>query len=372
MIYFDNASTTKTSEIVNNEIALALEKDYFNPSSLHTFGFEVSEKIQKARKDILNAIGGSGYGLVFTGSATEANNMALIQCRRGKILVGAGEHPSVLEKAKQLKNEGRDVEFVGLDKTGCVDIEALKKMLSADVGLVSVQYVSNETGAINNIGKIVELVKRANPRALVHVDMVQALGKIPVDLGALGVDMASFSGHKIHGPKGIGALAFASKMKLQPLVFGGGQEFGMRSGTENVPYILAFRTAVVNAVLNQKQAFDNAAYVKSRLIDGFNKAGLKFAVHGNGSPFVLSVSFDGVRGETLMHALEEFGIVVSTGSACSSKKVGNHTLEAMGQSKDEILENVRISFAHEKFDDKQIDEAIARICQCVLKLRIEK
>ena len=193
--------------------------------------------------------------------------------------------------------------------------------------------------------------------------MVQALGKIPVKISAIGVDMASISAHKICGPKGIGALVFSKKIKVKPIIFGGGQENGLRSGTENVPQILAFACAVKTAVQNQKTTYLNSLHMRNYLIDGFKKSGLKFDVHGNGSPFVLSVSFEKIRGETLMHALEQDGILISTGSACSSKKAGNTTLSAMGVGIDEIMGNVRISFG----SNVVLDEDLAYVVDCFKK-----
>ena len=372
MIYFDNASTTKTTHEVNDVILSSLENDFYNPSSLHTPGLEVRKKIEKTRAHILELLDGSEFGLVITGSATEANNMALAQSTRGKILVGAGEHPSVLEKAKQMKAAGRDVEFIPLNSNGEVDLLAFEDMLSSDVTLVSVQMVSNETGAVNDIAKIAEMVHKKCPRAFVHSDLVQAVGKIDVSLDSLGVDFASISAHKIHGPKGIGAFAFKKSKRVLPLIVGGGQEMGLRSGTENVPQILGFEKALEFAVSDLERASKAATDINNALIAAFKKAGLVFHVNGNGSPFVLSVGFDGVRGETLMHALETDGILVSTGSACSSKKVGNHTLEAMGQTKDQILENIRISFGHDKVSDEDVKFVAEAIIKNVKSLRKEK
>ena len=369
MIYLDNASTTKTSSEVNQIIANALENDYFNPSALHTQGFSVGQKIKKARNSILNDIKAAGYSLIFTGSATEANNMALAQSSRGKILVGAGEHPSVREKAKEMTQNGREVEFLPLNNQGEVDLAEFKRKMTADVTFVSVQMVSNETGAINNIKEICKIAKSVNPKTIVHSDMVQALGKIPVNLKDLNIDMVSLSAHKISGPKGIGALVFKQSLHPKPIIFGGGQENGLRSGTENVPQILAFKEAVSNAVAMQKEAYQNALNARNYLIEGFKQNNLEFTIHGNGSPFVLSLSFAGLRGETLMHALEQDEILISTGSACSSKKIGNVTLEAMGCTKDDVLGNVRISFGQEKFDDQSLNTVINAITKRVCELK---
>jgi len=372
MIYLDNASTTKTSDIVNKTIACALENDYFNPSSLHTQGFDVHKKIESARKKMLSCFGLSFYDLVFTGSATEANNLALSQATRGKILVGAGEHPSVLEKAKALKAEGCDVCFLPLDNNGCVDVEEFKKQMTKDVSLVSVQLVSNETGAVNDIALLSKIAKLANPKVIFHSDMVQGFGKVACKLNSFGADLISLSAHKICGPKGIGALVFLKSIKLKPIIWGGGQENGVRSGTENVPQILAFCEAALFASENQKHFAEKASKTKSALIDLFKENNIEFIVHGNGSPFILSVSFAGVRGETLMHALEGDGILVSTGSACSSKKAGNKTLEAMGVQLDEIMGNVRVSFGFEELSNEQIEYVADCFAKRIGELKIDK
>lgn len=369
MIYFDNASTTKTLVAVNEVMQKALEESYFNPSSLHTPGFKVRQKVEMARKHMLHLLNASDYNMVFTGSATEANNLALAQVRRGKVVIGGGEHPSVLETAKNLEAKGFIVEYVKLNNSGMVDENDLKEALTPDVSLVSVQLVSNETGAINNIKELVRITRRYAPRALFHSDMVQAVGKIDVDISYLGVDMASISAHKLHGPKGIGALIYKKSLKPIPLVFGGGQEMGIRSGTENVPQILAFETALEHCIKDREEAFNHAKHIKSKLLDMFINSGLTFKVHGLGSPFILSVSFDGIRGESLMHALEEDQILIATGSACSSKKVGNTTLESMGLKKKEILGNVRISFGHEMVPDQDIEKAARCIITNVKKLK---
>ena len=373
MIYLDNASTTKTSEIVNKTIVDALYEDYYNPSALHTPGFLVHKKLEEARTKIVTDLGLSkGYDLIFTGSATEANNLALMQVTRGKILIGAGEHPSVIEKAKALKNEGKEVVFLPLDKNGCVDTNEFKKLMTSDVSLVSVQLVSNETGAINDIATLSKIAKSVNPRVVIHSDMVQGFGKVAIKLGTFGADLISLSGHKICGPKGIGALLYSKSIKLRPVIFGGGQEKGVRSGTENVPYILSFAAAIENAAKVWQDAGTMAAKQKQLLIDGFKKYSLEFVVHGDGSPFILSVSFDGVRGETLMHALEQDGIIISTGSACSSKKAGNRTLEEMGVPLYEISGNVRISFGYNQITDDEIEFCVKMIAKRVNELKIVK
>ena len=342
-----------------------VDKYIFDPK----IRFNVRKKLENARAHILKMLNASNFNLVFTGSATEANNLAFFQFKRGKALVGAGEHPSVLEVAKHLKNCGFDIEFIPLNSNGVIDFEKFKNLLTNDVSFISVQYVNNETGAINDIKKLSVLAHSSLPNVIFHSDLVQAVGKIDVCLDELGIDMASISAHKFHGPKGIGAFLYKKTIKPSPHIIGGGQEFAVRSGTEAIHQIIAFEKALEYCLNDRINAFNMASYIRSRLVDGFENAKLDFTVNSNGSPFILSVTFCGVRGETLMHALELKNILISTGSACSSKKIGNSTLEAMGRNINEILGNVRISFAHEHITDAEIDKTISAIVECVNYLK---
>lgn len=369
MIYFDNASTTKSFSLINKTIVDILDNMFFNPSSLHTPGFDVKQKLEKARSNILQLLNAFNFNLVFTGSATEANNLAFFQFKKGKCLIGMGEHPSILEVAKNLKNQGKDIEFVPLDKSGKVDIVKFKELLSDDISFVSVQMVSNETGAINDIKNLVKITKQYAPRAIFHSDLVQAVGKLEVNINNLGVDLATISAHKIHGPKGIGALLFNKKLSIIPQILGGGQEMGLRSGTENVAYAVAFAEALDYCIKNQNKAYENAVMYRKTITDAFDNSKLKYSINGCGSPFIMSVSFFNVRGETVMHALEQYDILVSTGSACSSKKTGNRTLEAMGLNKEYINGNIRISFGHEEFPLDVVKKAALDIIECVNTLQ---
>lgn len=355
MIFLDNASTTKVFDETAKIALFSMTQEFFNPSSLSTFSFEVAKKIEGARKVLLSVVNaGSCFDVVFLSSATEASNLAFNSFAKDHILVGAGEHPSVFEPARRLaeKNNVRNgekasmVEFVPLNFDGTVDFEKFKKLLKKETTFVSIQLVSNETGAINDIGKLAKFAKSVNPNLVFHVDAVQALCKIKVDLEELGVDAASFSAHKVHAPKGVGALIFKKNLKISPLIFGGGQESGKRSGTENVPGILAFASAINIAEKNHKTAFENVFKSRALLLNELSKRQVKFRVNEapENSPFILSLSFENLRGETLMHALEKYEIVISTGAACSSKKTGNRVLREMGRTADEISGNVRISF----------------------------
>ena len=355
MIFLDNASTTKLCDLAKSEIERSHDL-FYNPSAVYGPSLDVKNKIDGAKEEICKAIGTSyNSNLVITGSATEANNLAIfgsIKKTQDQIVVGAGEHPSVYNCALELKSRGYNVVFAKLNEKGEVDLKNLATILEKPTAFVSIMFVSNETGAINNISKIVKLVKQKQPKAIVHCDAVQAFGKIPVNVSALGVDLLSISAHKLCGPKGIGALYVKDLKKLKPIIFGGGQEFGVRSGTENVGYILAFGKLAKN--LKIEENFGKIEEINNYVRNFFKeKEGIVINSPENASPYVLSLSFKGVRGETLVHVLEEKGVIVGTGSACSSKKGSlNRTLENIGKTKEENEGAIRISFSFEtKFEE---------------------
>ena len=283
--------------------------------------------------------------------------------------MSVGEHPSVYETAKELKNNVANIEFISLDKNGFVNLESLKKMLSPDVCFVSVLLVSNETGAINNVKEIAKLAKEISPNCLVHADCVQALGKIRVDIDDLGIDYATFSAHKIYGPKGIGALYAKNINVLKPLIFGGGQEYNLVSGTENFAYIAGFYTALKLTMSRLEENYSKVMLDRAEFINALNSQKIDYIVNSpdlDFSPYILNLSFKNVRGEVLLNALSQKDILVANGSACSSKKRGNRVLEAMGKNKDEIDGAVRVSFSpYEEYDfnfiAKQFKEVIEEI-----------
>ncbi|MBQ9790662.1 MAG: cysteine desulfurase [Clostridia bacterium] len=363
MIYLDNAATTQCLDGVVDVMNNYLKHDYFNASSVYAPAVKVRRDVENARNELLDMVFASNHKLLFVSCATEANNTIFESAtlRSGdKIIVSAGEHPSVFECAKQFQNNGVEVCVVDLLPSGEIDEEDFARKMDRRVKLVSVMMVSNETGAVNNIKRICKIAKKVNPRVLVATDGVQAFGKIDVCVDDLGVDFFVMSAHKIHGPKGIGALVYRKDIHISPLLWGGGQENGLRSGTENVAGIMGFFEAAKLSMKNQKSNFEKVQKIRDEFIDEFQNSGVKFSVNGNGSPFILSLSFDGIRGEVLLHALEEHEILVSTGSACSSKHSDNRILSAMGKSQAEVLGNVRISFnAHDAYDVKNIVKIFA-------------
>ena len=365
IFYLDNAATTKLFDEVKERASKFLCEDFFNPSAVYKQSVDVKREVENARGFLLDCLGVSHDDkLIFTGSATEANNTVIFSQRNfaGKrYLFGAGEHPSVKECAKQLEMKGYKVEFIPLDKSGRVDEEKFKQMLGSDVAFVSVQHVSNETGAVNNIKKLVTLAKRANKDVKFHSDGVQAFMKFPIDVTDLGVDYYTISAHKIGGMKGVGALYVKKGTKVNTLIFGGGQENGLRSGTENVFGIASFAYAAEKMRKEQKQNFEKVKKMREELLFAFKENGIEYVIHGeSGVPHTMNIMLEkSVRGETLVHALEKRGVLLSTGSACSATKHFNSTLEAMGVPNSEILASVRISISpYMDFDAKLIAKIV--------------
>lgn len=371
MIFLDNASTTRLCDEAKSEIEKSHDL-FYNPSAVYGKSLEIRKKLDEAKQNICRALGVSyNNNLIITGSATEANNLAIfgsIKKTDFQLVFGAGEHPSVYNCALELKARGFNVVFAPLAKTGEVDLEILSKILEKPTAFVSIMTVSNETGAINNIQKISKLVRKTNPNAIFHSDGVQAFGKISTNVLNMDVDLFSISAHKIGGPKGIGALYVKNIKKLKPIIFGGGQEFGLRSGTENTMFTLAF--GAIAKCLKVKENFEKTNEIRNYVRNFFeNKDGVEINSPKDASPYVLSLSFCGVRGETLVHVLEGENIILGTGSACSSKKGAlNRTLEEMGKTKEENEGAVRISFSKETTLD-EVKQACNIIYDSYLKLK---
>ena len=337
MIYLDNASTTKLCESGAENLIKYSTEEFFNPSAI--YAYKNASLIKKAKETICKKLGAKfDNNLIFTASATEANNLAFTVVNNNYV-ISEGEHPSVYNKALQLKNAGKDVKFVPLQANGQIDYEVLEKSLDANTRFISIMHISNETGAINDIKKVYEIKTKICPEAIFHCDGVQAFGKIDTSIIKY-VDMYTISAHKLGGPKGIGALYCKNIKKLKPIIEGGGQEYNLRSGTENLPAIMAFATTV-----ETRQSDPN--YVK-QLHDTFIQYLDDKILHNtpdiDKSPYVLSLQTVGVNGETMVNALANEGIFISTGSACSSKKMGNRILKSMGKTDTQIKQSIRISF----------------------------
>ncbi|MEG1791103.1 MAG: cysteine desulfurase family protein [Clostridia bacterium] len=324
MIYLDNAATTKMDEMcINSFIKYGIE-NFYNPSSLYQPSVEVSRAIKEAREGLLSLLRGVGGELIFTASGTEADNMAVFGTRKTKnsrIIISAGEHQAVNNPALELKQRGFQVDFAPLNNDGSLNILEFTKLLSDDVSFISIMHVNNETGAVNDLQQISKLIRRLSPNAIFHSDGVQALGKVNINLKALDVDLYSVSAHKIHAPKGIGALYIKDGIRVSPIIFGGGQEKGLRSATENVASIDAFYQVAKKVLGN----IDEMILYKKSLLEHLRKRiSLELPsakiISPECSPHILMIALENIRGEVMMHSLEEFGILTGIGSACSSKK----------------------------------------------------
>lgn len=344
MIYLDNAATTKIDEKALDVYNYFSKVDFFNPSAVYATKNSIC--LKEARQAISKKLGFEDLdNVIFTASATEANNLAF-SCASNDFVISNGEHPSVYDMAMHIK-ETKRVSFCPLSKNGEIDYEELEKILTPDTKFISVMHVSNETGAINDLEKINSIRNKICPHALLHVDGVQAFCKIDFNMKKSGVDLYTISGHKIGAPKGIGALIFKNKNKLKPIIFGGGQEFNLRSGTENLPAIMSLKYVVET----RKPDLNYIKSLKNVLLNELTDKDIKINCEG-GSPYILSLSFIGVRGETYVSMLHDRGVLVSTGSACSSKKKGNRILTNMGYKEDRIISSVRVSF----FETNTVEE----------------
>lgn len=324
LIYLDNAATTRIYPEVADIIRQESVEDYFNPSALYKPSVQLAMKIKSAREQIKVALHAPDGELYFTSGGSEADNTALFCTRKPKgsrVIVGLGEHDAIINSANQLSMQGYDVVFAPINTDGSVNVDEFKNLLNENVSLVSIMHVSNETGAINDIAKLVKLTRRFAPNAVFHSDGVQAFEKIKVNLRALDVDLYTISAHKIHGPKGIGGLFVKKSTSIKPLIYGGGQEKGFRSGTENAPGIIGFAKAVEISQNNLVSDTQKKTQFKDALICKILQDIPDTAVISpseNCAPNILTVAFKNVRGEVLLHDIENKGIFVGIGSACSS------------------------------------------------------
>lgn len=371
MIYLDNAATTP----VYIDAAKAAEQVYldvfYNPSSTYPGGIAAKKLINEARKTVASALNCSPNAIYFTSCATEANNWALncgLKNKKGNIVIGLGEHACVYECAKALKSSGLDVRFVPLDTDGRVTPEALKATMDENTGLVSIMHVSNETGVINDIASLSELAKTIAQRCVFHSDGVQAYLKTNNDVQRNGVDMYSLSGHKIGAPKGIGALYVSPKLNIRPFIYGGGQENGMRSGTENVAGIVAL--GVATEVYRARYDAQKVKANRETLINGLRSVPDVKIIAENAPNTGLIVAFTALntKAEIVQTLCAESGVIIGRGSACSSKHSGNRVLSAMGLPQKEIDGALRIGLSPDT-TPVEIETAIETIRTSVERLR---
>lgn len=349
--YFDNASTTMVDADIIKDWEMLNEKHFYNPSAIYKAGNKSHNLLEQYRLSILKMLhAGESDGLIFTGSATESNNTAFYGTlkKNSKILMSSGEHSSNYAIYKELINSGYNVELVKITQDGVLDMQDFMDKMTRDVSFVSVIHVSNETGSINDIKQIVKYAKSVNPNVIFHSDGTQAVGKIDVNLRSLGVDLYSLSAHKIGGTKGVGALFVKNAVRIKPFIVGGGQEKGLRSGTENVLGIYSLYKGLSTRLQSLKDDMARVAEIRDYMVAKLQKIdGVTCnAINAPRSPYIISATVDNVRSETLINMLEDDGFIIGNGSACSSKLSGNRVLSAMGVSDTKIRGAIRISMSY--------------------------
>ncbi len=355
--YLDNAATTRVKDEVRDMIIKVMQEDYGNPSSKHTKGIKAESYIDDAREVIAGTLKCNAKNITFTSGGTEANNQALIGTayaneRRGKhIITTVIEHASVHEPLAFLESRGFEVTYIPVDAKGLIDMKALSDAVREDTILVSIMYVNNEIGSIQDIAAISALIKKLNKNIIFHVDAIQAYAKLRINPGKLGIDLMSVSGHKFHGPKGTGFLYHRDGIRVIPYIYGGGQESDLRSGTENVPGIAGLGVAAGLAYRNLSDNVSRMKEVKGYLTENVGKIDnvvINPVEHEDTAPHIISVSIEGVKSEVLLHALAADGVYVSSGSACSSNHPGlSGTLKAIGVADSLVDSTIRLSLCSE-------------------------
>ena len=376
--YFDNSATTRCYPEVAEIVVKTMTEDFGNPSAMHLKGVEAEKYVREAAQILAKILKVNEKEIIFTSGGTESNNLALFggadaNKRSGNhIITTSVEHAAVGQPAERLEQMGYEVTIVPVDHRGVVQLEALEKALRPDTILVSTMYVNNEVGAVMPVEEIAKLVHEKSPKALYHVDAIQAFGKYRIYPKKAGIDMLSVSSHKIHGPRGVGFLYINEKARIQPQILGGGQQAGMRSGTDNVPGIAGLGVAAKMVYTDFDKKIEHMYQLKERLAEGFLKlpdVRLNGMEIREGAPQILSASFLGVRSEVLLHTLEEKGIYVSAGSACSShKRKAAGTLSAMGMEAAQRESTLRFSFSEENTFE-EVDYALEVIGQVLPMLR---
>lgn len=381
MIYLDNSATTRQYPEVTREMLRYMDEFYGNPSSLYQLGVDSEKAVKKARTALQKAIGMEDGRVYFTSGGTEADNMAIFGAaralkRRGRrIVTTAVEHPAVLECCKELEKQGFEVIYVGVDRNCRLDIDALRSAVNDETILVSMMHVNNEAGTIMPVNEVKQIMKEKDAPGIFHCDAVQSFGKLQLCSDA---DVISVSGHKIHGPKGTGAICIREGVNIPAFICGGGQESGKRSGTENVPAIAGFGLAAELSEHGRRESSASMAQMRQRLISQLTASLDDIVINspetagenaGECCSSLLNISFLGTRGEVLLHTLEQDGIYVSTGSACSSNKKGqSHVLKAMGLKDKEIEGTLRFSFGRMN-SIEEIDIAADKVAAAVKRFR---
>lgn len=377
-VYLDNSATTRVSEAVKDLMVKLMTEDYGNPSSLHMKGVEAERYIREATDTISKLLKVQPKEIIYTSGGTESNNLALIGAamankRAGNHIITSDiEHASVLATMKFLEENGFRITYLPVDESGHVSTSELKNALCDETILVSVMHVNNEIGAIEPIEEISRLVKTYKPSIVFHVDAIQSFGKLMVQPKKMGIDMLSVSGHKIHGPKGSGFLYVSEKVKIKPIIFGGGQQRGMRSGTENVPAIAGIGLAAKEAYTDFDAKILGMVELKDYFIDkitALDNVTVNSKKGMDSAPHIISVTFNGVRSEVMLHSLEGKGIYVSSGSACSSNKPAvSRTLKGIGLDDTQLDSTIRFSLCYDS-SKEELDYVVETIAGMIDMLR---
>ncbi len=354
-VYLDNSATTRAFPEVAELMTKIMCEDYGNPSSLHIKGVQAEQYLRYGKETFARLLKVNEKEIFFTSGGTESDNMALMGCafanhRRGRHLITTRiEHPAVLNTMRYLESVGYKVTYLPVNSQGQLELEELRRAMTPDTILVSVMHTNNEVGSLQPVAEAGALIKRMNPGTLFHVDAVQGFGKAKIYPKKMGIDLLSASGHKIHGPKGVGLLYVGEKVKIQPILYGGGQQMNLRSGTDNVPGIAGFTKAAELLYEHYEDDVKRLYQCKHYFMDGIRKLdGIRIngLLPGKNAPHIVSVSISGVRSEVLLHALEEDGIYVSAGSACAARKPQpSETLKAMGIERTLLDSTIRFSFS---------------------------
>lgn len=377
-IYLDQSATTRCHEDVVELMNKIYLREYGNPSSLHHKGLEAENYVKEARKTIAKTLKATEKEIIFTSGGTESDNQGIIGCadaykRQGKHLITTKiEHAAVLATMKHMEEIGYEVSYLDVDENGLVDLEELRAAIRPDTTLVSIMYVNNEIGTLQPIEQAATIIHEINPKTIFHVDAIQAYGKYRINPKKMGIDLLSVSGHKIHGPKGSGFLYRNEKVKLRPILFGGGHQEGYRSGTENVPGIAGMALAATTMYDHMEDKVLFMRSLKQKLGEALEKiedVEVRIMKEEISAPHILSATFYGIRSEVLLHALEEREIYVSAGSACSSNRPAiSETLKNIGLNQEGLTSTVRFSIC-EDTTEEEIQAAIVAINEIVPVLR---
>lgn len=353
-VYFDNSATTKPYKEVVEAVSHGMMEFYGNPSSLHKIGIQAEKALTKARIDIGKTINASKEEIYFTSGASEGNNLVLKGIARDgqNIITTKFEHQSILKVCEALEKEGIEIIYLDVDENGKISLDELKEKINKNTALVSIMFVNNEVGTIQDLEKIGKIIKENSNRAKFHVDAVQGYGKFKIDVKKMNIDILTTTGHKFHGPKGTGFLYLKKGICLNSSIHGGSQESGLRAGTQNVPGIIGLSKAAEIVNSNMESFKDKVTEVKNYMIEKLSDI-YNIRINSNveyTSPYILNVSFIGVRAEVLLHLLEENNIYVSTGSACTSKSSGvngSYVIKALGLNNNEVISAIRFSFSED-------------------------